>query len=517
MASGKCSKRGYNEISIAKKLEILQEVDKNERLKSEVARAFNIPFSTLSTWLKNRDKLEHVAESGAEIGKRKRLRTAKYEELEEILFQWFCNVRTKNIPLSGPLIKEKAAMLASRMGINDFKCSNGWLCRFQARHNIVSLNTCGKFASVNTNASESWLETVHPVLQEYAEHDIFNLDETGLFYNLMPWKTLSLKGETFHNGKHGKERITVLLCCNANGTEKFPPVIISKFANPNCMRQAVLREQLQLPCPYESNKNSWMTAKIFRDWLLRFQNKMTTQKRNVLLLMDQVSSHNIEGLNLPNVHVIFLPANTTSIIQPFDQGIISQLKAGYRKHLVRYMLGEISRGVPAEEIRKWNILDALRNVVASWQEIPAKSIRNCFAKVGFVKWHADADAENSQQNKEIEVPPEWEALMENINYVVNFRDYVNVDNDIATTYAINFDETIPNLDAATISTQMLDICSSDDDDNNEAPPRNPVSRKEIFAALSTIDLMLEDNAVSASEDIRLALEKLYAFAHKQYK
>ena len=62
----------------------------------------------------------------------------------------------------------------------------------------------------------------------------------------------------------------------------------------------------------------------------------------VLLLMDNASSHMLrnaeevelhgfKALKLSNVTILFLPANTTSWVQPMDAGIIACFKALYRK------------------------------------------------------------------------------------------------------------------------------------------------------------------------------------------
>jgi hypothetical protein len=39
--------------------------------------------------------------------------------------------------------------------------------------------------------------------------------------------------------------------------------------------------------------------------------------------------------------VIFLPANTTSLIQPFDQGIIRAFKAHYRREMRAQIVAEL--------------------------------------------------------------------------------------------------------------------------------------------------------------------------------
>ena len=42
-----------------------------------------------------------------------------------------------------------------------------------------------------------------------------------------------------------------------------------------------------------------------------------------------------------NIHLEFLPVNTTSLIQPMDQGIIKNLKTRYRKDLVQMTIAAI--------------------------------------------------------------------------------------------------------------------------------------------------------------------------------
>jgi hypothetical protein len=42
-------------------------------------------------------------------------------------------------------------------------------------------------------------------LEGYEQRDIYNADETGLFYNVLPDRTLALKGESCHGGKNCKD------------------------------------------------------------------------------------------------------------------------------------------------------------------------------------------------------------------------------------------------------------------------------------------------------------------------
>lgn len=60
-------------------------------------------------------------------------------------------------------------------------------------------NICQRFGeenSVDKSTVETWLNEVWPSARSnYSDGNIFNVDETGLFFNLMPDKTLRFKND----------------------------------------------------------------------------------------------------------------------------------------------------------------------------------------------------------------------------------------------------------------------------------------------------------------------------------
>ncbi|GFS60049.1 tigger transposable element-derived protein 4 [Trichonephila clavipes] len=156
--------------------------------------------------------------------------------------------RSNNYPLSGGVIMEKAKEIASHLNITDFCGSTGWLDRFRNRHGIVYRQISGEAEAVNEDDISSWKNNVLPsLLQDYAPEDVYNADEFGLFFKLMPDKSFVFKNETCHGGKLSKERLTVLACTNATGTHKIKLVVIGKSRSPRCFKNV-----RSLPCDYLS-------------------------------------------------------------------------------------------------------------------------------------------------------------------------------------------------------------------------------------------------------------------------
>lgn len=70
----------------------------------------------------------------------------------------------------------------------------------------------------------------------YEPQNIFNADETGLFYRVLPDKTFAYKGESYSGGKIGKERLTVFLYVSMS-RKKLKPLVIGKSLKPKCFKE----------------------------------------------------------------------------------------------------------------------------------------------------------------------------------------------------------------------------------------------------------------------------------------
>lgn len=252
------------------------------------------------------------------------------------MLSWFKTQRSVNVPISGPILQKKADDFAKLFGKKDFVCSSAWIQRFRARHEIVSSKISGEAKSVPVGVVDDWLNVVWPKIREgYLDEEIFNIDETALFYKMLPDRTLKFKREKCVGGKLSKERITVLVGANFTGTKKSKLLIIGKSKNPRCFKNIK-----KLPVLYENNSKSWMTSQIFEKYVRNWDTEARKRGEKILLLVDNCPAHpNVD--NLRAIKLVFLPPNTTSLLQPMDQGVIKSLKVHYRKLMVLNVIQKI--------------------------------------------------------------------------------------------------------------------------------------------------------------------------------
>ncbi|XP_057316836.1 major centromere autoantigen B-like [Hydractinia symbiolongicarpus] len=124
MASVEGSKRSRADNKSCKiRYSAIKELEKGTAPK-DVAKAFNIPSSTLSTWKKNKKIIFKQFNKGL-ISKRSK--AEKFEDVNKSVHKWLLVVRSENIPISGVILKEKALEFAEELGVESFQASQGWL------------------------------------------------------------------------------------------------------------------------------------------------------------------------------------------------------------------------------------------------------------------------------------------------------------------------------------------------------------------------------------------------------
>ncbi|CAG4957237.1 unnamed protein product [Colias eurytheme] len=117
--------------------------------------------------------------------------------------------------------------------IPNFSASNGCLEGLKRRHDIAFKKAAGENKSVDQVVCNHWTEDLLNLLEGYEPDDIYNADETDLFFKCLPDKTFTFKGEKCHGGKQSKERLTLLQCVNM---DRLPLLTIGKSKRPRCVK-----------------------------------------------------------------------------------------------------------------------------------------------------------------------------------------------------------------------------------------------------------------------------------------
>lgn len=220
--------------------------------------------------------------------------------------------------------------------LTKFLFSESWITSFVKRSGLKSVVVHGQAGSVDRKAIEKDTKLIckscEKNLKSFSLDRIYNMDETGLFFRSLPRKSYVYTED--RNTTRGtksmkaKDRITLIIATNGDGSHLLPLTIIGASENP--------RESFTLrkcPVPYISQKRAWNDSVTCSQWFSKFFlpaiRKRTSQK--VALIMENASSHgySLEGPN-DQVQLFFLPPNCTAVYRPMDCGIIAAVKIKYR-------------------------------------------------------------------------------------------------------------------------------------------------------------------------------------------
>ena len=161
---------------------------KNGESRQNIVDEKGIGMRTIERWITNESQMRKEAESSP--ASRKRKRTGKHGDVDEAAMEWFEACRNQKQIITGPMLMKKSLKFAEQLG-SDFRPNTGWLGRLKKRNNIKFKRAHGEKNSADLTSAEKWLEERLPdIMATYSEEQIYNADETGLFYRATPNATL---------------------------------------------------------------------------------------------------------------------------------------------------------------------------------------------------------------------------------------------------------------------------------------------------------------------------------------
>lgn len=467
------SKRKYSDYTLQLKAKVLRRHLDGEKV-TFLAREYNVPQNTISTWKKNANKIFEEVTKSVEPD-RKRMRFSEYPDIEKALLYWLKDMRSMDHPppIDLTLLMHKAESLAKRFDHNNWICSRGFVQRFCRRYGVLSKKICGEALDCpDTQTFEE--EVLQPLLSKYQPEDIFNADETSFFFKMLPQQTYAFKGQPCSGNKTSKDRLTLMLCCNMTGSEKLRPLIIGKAKKPAILKKFNMGVQ-DLPVDYYNNAKGWMTGIVFDNWLSKWNHALARKNRQILLFIDNAPSHVVQ--NYSHITVQFLPPNTTSKIQPLDQGVIRAVKLHYRRYLAEMYLAGIESNADARQLikDKFHFKTACDLIKKAWQKITPNLIHNCFSKAGFctnVPGPADDDESDMRPQRNL-----WESIQTALNITIDFEEYATADDNVETSTHLTDEEIVNEVKGGDPETE---VDEDDDDDNGTTEEDTTVNTTQQF-------------------------------------
>ncbi|KAB0376127.1 hypothetical protein FD755_012770 [Muntiacus reevesi] len=273
-------------IMMETKVEIIERVDRGIKM---VNHSYNTNSSTISLILKNKDKFKEHVKSAVLMMKISKEHRKVREEMEKLLSVKRQDQHQRSVPLSLMLTQEKAESLYEN------------------------------------------LEKKHKIIDEamYLSEQVFNMDETGLYWKKKPDRSYIGKDEKLMPGyKAAKDRLTLLFGGNASGNMKFNPLLIYHPENPRTLKNIA---KGSLPVVWKGNPKAWAVVQSLSPVCLFFLEKDIPF--NNLLLLNNTLGHPpfMDNFHL-NIKVVHLPQNTMSLIKPINEGVIMTFKKYYLCH-----------------------------------------------------------------------------------------------------------------------------------------------------------------------------------------
>jgi hypothetical protein len=248
--------------------------------------------------------------------------------------------------------------------------SNGWLNRFKKRYALHVRDRQDGVPPPLPQTGRKEIKALKTFCGEFPEDDIYNMDETGLFWRRPPFGASPAQDQL--TTKRENSRICLMLCTNSTGSDRLPLWIIGHTHTPEALRRVNLKA---MDIHWRYHRQAWLTQSIMQEWLLFFYSHV--EDRRVLLLLDNHPDHQaaVEATPAPpNVHVQLLPTQTgtSNEQQPINLGISQILKHYYRKQWLAYIVA--GKGSHQNPVFTMSLYHTISWITQSWRHDLANAV-----------------------------------------------------------------------------------------------------------------------------------------------
>jgi len=213
----------------------------------DISAEYGMAKSTISTIVKNKEEIK-----SAQVAKGISRLSSSYcnitEQMETLLLVWINEKQMAGDSVSGAIICEKAKQLfaepsakapsTSTGPVKEFFGTKGWFTGFRKRTGLHSVVRHGEAAHGHRDAAVQHCEKFKKIIEgRFVSQQVFDCDETGLFWKRMAHRTYIMKEDTTLPGhRPRKDWLTLLSCANTFGDCKVKPLLVYHTKKPRAFK-----------------------------------------------------------------------------------------------------------------------------------------------------------------------------------------------------------------------------------------------------------------------------------------
>ena len=212
----------------------------------------------------------------------KRKTTDRLAPLNNRLMEWYEKMENEKAIITDAALIAKAKRIAETEQLvlpKNFHFSMDCLLRFKRRNGIGLQEMHGEAGDADAVGINLCRAHLPDILKSFSTEDIYNLDETALFYRQLPSRSLMRSARK--GGKLAKKRCTVNVIVNAKGTDTHLQVI-GESKRPRCFPKT-FKAWDTFHIDYYHNETSWMRTDIFVDVVIKFANRIRRKNKKCVV------------------------------------------------------------------------------------------------------------------------------------------------------------------------------------------------------------------------------------------
>ena len=229
----------------------------------------------------------------------------------------------------------------------DFKFGEKWIDGYLHRYPNISLRTptnvqASRAVASDPKSIDKFFKLVNDCYEKFgitAGRNIFNCDESGLQFSQGTIKILTKKGT--RNPKvlcndNNKKMITILSCCNADGS--YLPTNVLYKSKKRKFPIGWARgggENLAFNTTVSGCMKKGAFTQWFKDVFLKFIQDKKIEGNKVMFLVGHTSHISIQLFECAmenNVSIMKLPPHTSYFLQPYDVSVFKPLTTAWKKY-----------------------------------------------------------------------------------------------------------------------------------------------------------------------------------------